>query len=45
MTPNHTCVVHPLVPPDARLDNPQKALELFQKVVTLETEKGSEIKW
>lgn len=31
--------------PDARQDNPQKALELFQKVVTLEAEKGSEIKW
>lgn len=31
---------------DARQDNnPQKALELFQKVVTLETEKGPEIKW
>ena len=31
--------------PDARQDNPQKALELFEKVVTLETEKGPEIKW
>lgn len=31
--------------PDARQDNPQKALELFQKVVTLEAEKGPEIKW
>eukprot|EP00752_Nemacystus_decipiens_P013861 g12307.t1 len=30
---------------DARQENPQKALELFQKVVTLEAEKGSEIKW
>lgn len=32
-------------PPDARQDNPQKALELFQKVVSLEAEKGPEIKW
>lgn len=31
--------------PDAREDNPQKALEMFQKVVTLESEKGLEIKW
>lgn len=30
---------------DARQENPQKALELFEKVVTLEAEKGSEIKW
>ncbi|CAN0335421.1 unnamed protein product, partial [Scytosiphon promiscuus] len=28
-----------------RQDNPQKALELFAKVVTLETERGSENKW
>eukprot|EP00904_Undaria_pinnatifida_P003786 jgi/Undpi1/13408/HiC_scaffold_8.g03067.m1 len=30
---------------DSRQDNPQKALELFQKVVSLEAEKGPEIKW
>ncbi|CAN0418200.1 unnamed protein product, partial [Hapterophycus canaliculatus] len=30
---------------DARQENPQKALELFVKVVALETEKGPEIKW
>ncbi|CAM9398929.1 unnamed protein product, partial [Ectocarpus sp. 6 AP-2014] len=30
---------------DARQENPQRALELFQKVVTLEAEKGPEIKW
>lgn len=41
-----TSPAHRLVPrSDARQDNPQKALELFVKVVTLETEKGPEIKW
>ncbi len=35
----------PLPPTDARQENPQKALELFQKVVTLEAEKGPEIRW
>lgn len=30
---------------DCRNDDPQRALEMFQKVVTLETERGTEVKW
>ena len=30
---------------DCRNDDPQRALEMFTKVVTLETERGAEVKW
>lgn len=30
---------------DFKTDNPKKAVELFEKVVTLETARGSEVKW
>lgn len=30
---------------DCKLDNPNKAIELFEKVVAMESEKGDQVKW